>query len=115
MSANDKIREAMLAAAAKWHDEADKQSAADNMTGRTIAMVIAEAFTKEADLYRKPRPEIPVDGARITAEAVDEAIAFDAHDPTDERWKPMNFTQVDGPPENPSPAQSFVWDELNKQ
>lgn len=43
------IRRGMLVAWSRWLDEAD---AAESMTTRTIARVIADAFAQEADNYK---------------------------------------------------------------
>jgi hypothetical protein len=113
---NAVIRTAMLSAAGKWRDEADT---AETMTGATVARVIADAFTREADQYRKPRPTlVPTDERPLVDEAVvpdvDEAIGFDTHDPENEHWKPMGFNIISDAPSEASTAQKFAWDEINK-
>lgn len=96
------IRAAMLKAATKWQDEAD---GAESMTHMTVARVIAEAFRKEADEYRKPRPTLDITDDRplvddtVVAD-VDEAEAFDAHDTEDARWKPASWVELDETPKN---------------
>jgi hypothetical protein len=107
----------MLKAATKWHDEAES---AETMTLMTVARVIADAFTREADEYRKPRPTLDITDERplvddVVVADVDEAAAFDAHDPEDERWKPAHFEISTDAPNAPSEAQKFAWDEINKQ
>jgi len=46
------IRTALLDAQSEWLTEADK---ADSVTGRTIAVVIADAFSQEAEKYKKEK------------------------------------------------------------
>jgi hypothetical protein len=45
------VREAMLNAQSRWLENAET---ADHPTGRTIALVIADAFGKEATEYKVP-------------------------------------------------------------
>lgn len=46
------IRAALLVAQSDWLEEAEHETENGSMTGRTIAVVIADAFGREAEKYK---------------------------------------------------------------
>ena len=99
-----KIRDAMLDAAARWHDEADKQLSQDNMTGRTIAVVIAEALTQEANRYKNGDGDVE-DKQTDTRALVDEDPSLAADEA---RWDDMRLEEIT------DDRQRSMWDDVDK-
>lgn len=74
-------RDAMLEAASRWQGEADT---AETRTLRTVAVIIADAFTQEADRYRKPRPSLHDDDDRFVDMQFEEV---NTELPTSDSWE----------------------------